>query len=160
MVSRSISSRCRLVKGTSAVGSEVIVIAQAKEVALELREWPVPVILPCSRGKGEDFLVPVFGGMQVQHEVDQCPFQARARAAVHRESGASHAGGALEVQDASDSRVPSGAWAKRQRGRLPQRLISWLADGPCRSGRTDAGCGILRVRASAVRRVAQASSRT
>src|SRR3989449_11422529 len=58
--------------------------------------------------------------MQIQHEVDQCPFQARARAAVYREPSASHAGGALEVQDAERfAELPVLLGRERQRGWLP-----------------------------------------
>ena len=98
---------------------EVIIVAQAKEVVLELRQLAGSGHAGTIHHEGrEDLPVSMGRGMQVQHEIDQRAFQARARSARNRKPGAGHARRPFEIQDAQRfSDVPVRFGGKRERGR-------------------------------------------
>jgi hypothetical protein len=71
-----------------------------KEIILEFRQIAGSRKRGAIRQRGRnDFFVPVFDSMQIQHEIDQCTLEPRAGALIDNETCAGQFRGTLEVQN-------------------------------------------------------------
>ena len=139
----SISSRWRLVSGTSAVGMriQIPVAGDLEQVLLELRQVAGADERRRSDEKRRLHLgVAVLARVQVEHERDERARQPRAGAEQHREARAGHPRRPLEVEDAERGpEVPVRLRLEVERPRLASTAhLDVVGRRRCRPGRSRA----------------------
>ncbi len=79
---------------------EIVPLLQLEEILLEFGKLAgAGHRLPVDDERRQNFTVAVFGGVEVQHEVDQGPLQPGTGAQVKREARSGDLGGAFQVED-------------------------------------------------------------
>src|SRR5262249_10518131 len=92
----------------------VVAVAQLEQIVFEFGKLACPEkALRVGHEWRNDFLISVLFCMDIEHEVDQSPFQPGALAGEGRESGTGYFGRPFEIHDSQGgTQVPVGLWGE------------------------------------------------